>query len=494
MSETTKLSKDSGRFSPEKQLSADLAHQVRGLSADLGFGSGNYGLIWASSNAIFENPTNRVVARVASNRLRTWGVAARLDECHRLARAGAPLLQPLRESVFQLDGGDRVTFWPLADYDIKVNGADLADLALATHRVEPPIPLNEWRPQLRRPGQLASLAVGIEEGLPAEAASCLQSVYDRRLRDLVLYWQGLDPPTTLVHGDFSPANIVRLDGQLKMCDPDSLCLGPVEADLAKIKLDCQQLAPSAWEQFLANYDRDFDQPLLDKIFAVNQIGGLMWSTRFWRSDEEVRADIRRQIDGLAAEVSGQSLERLSPKEQIAEVSAEADYLAAELIESIRQLRSDQPHPGMVDQIRVGNQTDPSINELAVVELAGPQTLLVKPFDWANLNQIAAAISASLPWKMELSESCLSLDIPPTDPRKRQLLDRLQSHYQASQNQLHRQHQRVVSQLEPRLRLEANQIYQRVKDRMQRIVDDRRHTIITARRPQTSPVLARRAGV
>ncbi len=481
---------------PERQsTNVDLVDQLRQLSADLSLGGADYELIQVSSNAVFESPKDRVVARVASDHVRTWGIAARLAECQQLAEAGAPFLTPLRSEVFRLPGGGRATFWPLAAHDLDSDGHDLAALATATHQVEPPMPLNEWRPQMRRPGQLASLAIGLREGLPPALGEHLRNTYDRRLRDLILYWQQLGPSTTLIHGDFSPSNIVGLDGQLLMCDPDNLCRGPVEADLAKIKLDCQQLGQGGWDQFLASYKLDYDDELLDKIFRVNEIGALMWSTAFWQSRPDVRSELEDRLDSLDQKDAGQSAELTTPNQALAEAQSAADYLAAELIESIRQLRTDQPHPGMVDNTPVTNQEGSwPINRLAVVEIAGPRNLLIRPFDRADTVAIAAAILSSQQSGWQLAEEGfgLNLTIPPTDERKQQLVSQLRNYHQASLNQLRRQYHEDRGRLDPQNRAEAEQIYQVVEGQMRRIVADRQQAIVSATCPQPSPVMARRA--
>ena len=485
-----------GRLSPERQpASIDLADRVRQLSADLGLGGADYELIQVSSNTVFENPKDRVVARVASDHVRTWGIAARLAECQQLAEAGAPFLIPLRSEVFQLPGGDRTTFWPLAVHDLDPNGHDLAALATATHQVEPPMSLNEWRPQMRRPGQLASLAAGLREGLPPAFGDQLRDIYDRRLQELVLYWQQLDPATTLIHGDFSPSNVVRLDGELLMCDPDNLCRGPVEADLAKIKLDCQALDPVSWDQFLASYQLDYDAELLDKVFRVNEVGALMWSTDLWQSRPAVRSGFEDRLSSLEQEGPDQLPETATPAQVLAETQSTADYLAAELIESIRQLRTDRPHPGMIDNTLVTNQEGSrSVNRLAVVELAGAQNLLIRPFDPADIGVIAAAILANQQpgWQLAEEGTSLNLTIPPTDERKQQLVAHLRNYHQASLSQLRRQYHKDRGRIDPQNWAEAEKIYQAAEEQMRRIVTDRRQAIVSATCPQPSPVMARRA--
>lgn len=473
---------------------ADLAGRVREAATALGFGDGRYDLIQASTNIVFENLKDRAVARVASDHIRTWGIAARLDECQQLAAAGAPFLTPLRSEVFRLAGGERATFWPLASYGVDLNGHDLASLASATHRVEPPIHLNEWRPQLRRPGQLRSLEAGVKAGLPEADASQLRGIYDRRLQDLVLHWQQADPPTTLLHGDLSPRNVIRLHGQLLMCDPDNLCQGPVEADLAQIKLNCHQLGPDCWQQFLASYPLDYDQKLLDKAFAVGQIGALMWLTHLWQSDPETQAQIKQGIDQLVQDEIESFPESVSAEQKLAEAKADADYLAAELIESVRQLRTDQPHPGMVDNIAVDGAGGRSINQLAVVKLAGSENLAIEPFDPADIEAIARALLAAshAGWRLDKTDSKIGLEIPATDERKQQAIDQLQMRLQASLSRLHRQQQKTIERLDPACRIEGNQIYGAVEKQMRWIAADRRQTIIDAVRPKTSPTLARLA--
>ena len=78
---------------------AELADQVQHLAGNLELGDNAYELIRVSSNIVFENPEDQIVARVASNHIRTWGIAARLAKCRQLAQLGAPFLPPLRDEV-----------------------------------------------------------------------------------------------------------------------------------------------------------------------------------------------------------------------------------------------------------------------------------------------------------------------------------------------------------------------------------------------------------
>ena len=482
---------------------AELADQVQHLAGNLELGDNAYELIRVSSNIVFENPEDQIVARVASNHIRTWGIAARLAECRQLARLGAPFLPPLRDEVFRLPAGGRVTFWQLAEYDVDLDSHDLAVLAAGSHRVQTSLPLNEWRPQMRRPGLLASLAAGGREGLPAAIGDRLRNLYDQRFGELVSLWQELDPPTTLIHGDFNASNVVRLDGRLLMCDPDNLCRGPVEVDLAKIRASCQQLGSDCWDKLLADYPLDYNPELLDKIVRVEEVQSVMWSTAFWRSRPAVQAEIQRHLDELDQPAANpvQSRTRTHPNgetdpgEPLARTQADWNCLVAELIESIRRLRTDRTHPNFVDGLPVaidGRQLP--LDQLAVIQVTTPQTLAIHPFRPANRAAIVAAIRTNQQpgWELDDDGRTIKLLTTPTDDQRQRLVDQLVVRHKTQLDQLHHQHDSRRASLTTTQQARLDQLYRDTRQQMQRIVERRRQEIIQSTEPAPSPTMARQA--
>ena len=112
--------------------SETLALQVQQAAVSLGLAGGSYKLIRAGTNDVFVDEKSGVVARVAPNYIARDEVRAKLLDCQELLAAGAPILAPLTDEVVALTGGRHVSFWPLAQIEIELNGREMAEALIAS--------------------------------------------------------------------------------------------------------------------------------------------------------------------------------------------------------------------------------------------------------------------------------------------------------------------------------------------------------------------------
>ena len=277
----------------------ELAFQVERVGLDLGLSHGSYQLIRHGTNIVFANEKSEVVARVAPDYIEFNEVADKLADCQELVAAGAPILVPLINEVVTLPAGNLVSFWPLAQAGPPPNGREMAQTLAACHRLAAPDRLSDWSPDLYANRRLATLKIGIEAGLPTDIASNLTALFTKALANLKNVWGELESKTDVgfIHGDTHHSNFVRYEGQVVMCDPDNICRGPKEKDLANIWECCrrQYINPSYWEQFTNNYPLDYNQNLIDVLARVQGISGCMWATQFWASRPEYRQGVRHAL-------------------------------------------------------------------------------------------------------------------------------------------------------------------------------------------------------
>ena len=276
-----------------------IAREVSQVADRLGFGSGRYQLIRSGSNLVLGNDRDRVLARIPTEYIDLVALAGRLSACPALVPAGAPVLPPLHREVVRLPSGHRVTFWPLAEADVSVDGRDLARLAIGCHQISAPSQLPVWQPRIRVPDRLAQLEAGRRNGLPPSMAIRLRDLFDQSLQDVVDHYHEPDSPPVFIHGDLYSGNIVRFNRQLLLCDLDNICSGPREVDLAKIKNTCHHITdPADWVRFQADYPETCDQVLVDKLARMQAVESLLWHATFWGNRPAVRIEINRRLDNL----------------------------------------------------------------------------------------------------------------------------------------------------------------------------------------------------
>ena len=270
----------------------ELANQVQQATIDLGLGDGIYDLIRCGTNDVFANKESGVVARVAPEYIRRSEIDPGLLNCQKLAAAGAPILSPLVSEAQALPGGRLVSFWPLAEV-VEPDGREMAKAVLACHQLPPISGLTDWTPDLFVDRRWETLKVGIESGLPADTADLLAGLFTEsldRLKEICRQYYG-SANGTFIHGDTNHSNFVRYQGRLVLCDPDNICRGPREKDLANIWESCRRhyINPSYWKQFLDNYHLDYDQEMLDILTRVQEVGGCMFVSQFWGERPEAQS-------------------------------------------------------------------------------------------------------------------------------------------------------------------------------------------------------------
>lgn len=279
-----------------------LANQLRQVSADIGLGSGDYQLIRRGTNDVFACRESGVVARVAPDYFSQTEVESRLLDCQELAAAGAPVLAPLISEAAVLPGGRYVGFWPLAEVEPRPDGHEMAEVLATCHRLAPPDRLSHWTPDLFVDRRWATLKTGVGAGLPSDMAETLNDLFVDSLNQLKdLCNRHYNPSDGLfIHGDTHHSNFVRYRGRLVLCDPDNICRGPKEKDLANVWECCRRhyIEPEYWQQFKDNYRLGYNQKLLDILTRVQEIGGCMWMAQFWGPKPEARPAIAHNIETI----------------------------------------------------------------------------------------------------------------------------------------------------------------------------------------------------
>ena len=283
-------------FSPDI---ANLAQQVGGLSRGLGFGAGHYRLIRIGSNIVFGNQDDRLIARVASQRVQLQDLETQLTFCQHLADSGLPILSPHRASPTQLADGRSVTFWPLAQDNVKLEGGDFAFLAEACHRLRPLPSLDSWTPANWINDRHVLLNAGIAAGLPRGLVDRLHGLLEEKSQSLEASYEQSTTTPTFIHGDLCCDNIVRFKNKLLLCDFDSIALGPPEKDLANILVDCRRfLGMRCWQQFMAAYSLAYDKQLLESIAATKELGDCIWLASLWAARPDSHEELIWRLDSL----------------------------------------------------------------------------------------------------------------------------------------------------------------------------------------------------
>ncbi len=278
---------------------ADLAQQVGELSHGLGFGAGHYQLIRIGSNIVFSNEDDQLVARVAPQRVQPQDLETKLTFCQHLVDSGLLILPPHRASPAPLVDGRSVTFWPLAQDNVKLEGGDFASLAAACHRLRPLPSLDSWTPVQWIAYRHVLLNAGIAAGLPRDIAERLHGLLEEKFQSLTASYEQSKTPLTFIHGDLCCDNIVRFKNKLLLCDFDSIALGPPEKDLANILVDCRRfLGMRCWQQLLAAYSLAYDKQLLYSIAATKELGDCIWLASLWGLRPDSHEELVWRLDGL----------------------------------------------------------------------------------------------------------------------------------------------------------------------------------------------------
>ena len=277
----------------------NLVQQVGELSRGLGFGAGHYRLIRIGSNIVFGNEDNQLVARVAPQRVQLQDLETKLTLCQHLADSGLPILPPHQASPARLTDGRPVTFWPLAQDNLKLEGGDFASLAEACHRLRPLPSLDSWTPAQWIASRHVLVNVGIAAGLPRDIVDRLHGLLEEKFQFLKASYEQSATPVTFIHGDLCCDNIVRFKNKLLLCDFDSIALGPPEKDLANILVDCRRfLQMRCWQQFIEAYSLAYDKQLLENIAATKELGDCIWLASLWDARPDSREELLWRLNSL----------------------------------------------------------------------------------------------------------------------------------------------------------------------------------------------------
>jgi hypothetical protein len=216
-----------------------------------GIPAGQPRVLWDSNNTVVHLYPAPVVAKVAANERRPDGAEAlsrELAVATHLAKLGAPAVEPSPELPGQVHWQDRMamTFWRhyKQDRDIRVSCAVTADSLRDLHRA-----LRSF------PGALPDFRAGIPD-----ARAVFDGGHSRRLRrrdrDFLVEEHGrlcaeldrLELRLQPIHGSPHSNNRLIVRGELRWIDLETVCVGPIEADVGFV--GCHEAFPEADPQLL----------------------------------------------------------------------------------------------------------------------------------------------------------------------------------------------------------------------------------------------------
>lgn len=276
-----------------------VALELRELTANSNFGDGGWQLVSLSNDWVFRNDQDQLIARVARDQHGLEEVDRQLDLARRLVAAGVLAVPPASNSARRLPMGRYVSFWQLAEDRLKPGATELAGLAGNWHQTRPIAGLKPWWPQTNFDFQHKRLEALVEFGLSKKHCQQLSQLLEQRWQRLLAY-EAQPGGYGLMHGDFWHANVVRLGGQLRLCDLEAVALGPREKDMSAIAVDLNHYLaePDAWGQFLNHYRLDYDPRRLELFIDVQEITDLMWLAGFWQRSPASRQELARRLDNF----------------------------------------------------------------------------------------------------------------------------------------------------------------------------------------------------
>jgi hypothetical protein len=209
-------------------------------------------VLWDSNNTVVHLPPAPVVAKVATNERRPDGAVALARELAvgtHLAGLGAPAAEPSRELPPRVHGHDGLpmTFWRYYEHDSDANApcpavaAALRELHLALRSY--PGPLHDFRASI--PDARAVLAGGHSRRLRERDRDFLVAEHDRLRAEIDDVRFGLQP----IHGSPHSYNRLTVGGRVVWIDFETVCLGPLEADIGFT--GCRDEFPEADPRLLA---------------------------------------------------------------------------------------------------------------------------------------------------------------------------------------------------------------------------------------------------
>jgi hypothetical protein len=193
---------------------------------------------------------------------------------HANALAGSTTaLLPVCRPVTTAYGVITVTEWVPPGPDVR--WSELGDLLRRFHIEHQGAVVPAWRPLSRVPE--------VVEGLSAVHAQVLLDARESLLAALAEVRSELG--AGVIHGDFSPGNVLRRDGAPRLIDLDWLAAGPLEYDLlaAERRLRRGEISRRQYRQFCAGYGWDVrgwpGTPVLDAIADLGGVAFRIWDDR-----------------------------------------------------------------------------------------------------------------------------------------------------------------------------------------------------------------------
>ncbi len=170
-----------------------------------------------------------------------------------------------------------------------VTWAETGRLLRAFHAEHTAAPLPRWQPLSRLETQVAALPPALADVLRAAKATLVEALADTT-SDL-----GEGP----IHGDVSPANVMRTQTGPRLIDLDWAALGPQEYDLAAAarRLRTGEISSATYRRFCSAYGHDVRSwaglPVVDRIASLGGVVFRLWDCRHhgWSTEwleEEVR--------------------------------------------------------------------------------------------------------------------------------------------------------------------------------------------------------------
>ena len=239
---------------------ASLCDDVARLAATAGVSNGPFEVTRSASVTVLADREHLVLARVSMRKSATADVARSYKAALAISAEGAPVLGPIPGGIHRLEDERVVTFWPLAETPTsRPTAAQMAGIAVRLHGTPKPPGMPRWDLSNRLFRKHGEIAAGHVAGAPKDCLSRLRTGLARcqeMASSLADFSDGV-----IVHDDFHPSNVVQVGDNLLLCDLDTLCEGPREADLAKMVFHCRRFLGTTGNEFLDAYPFKFDLDL-----------------------------------------------------------------------------------------------------------------------------------------------------------------------------------------------------------------------------------------
>lgn len=255
-------------------------------------------LIRSGANAVFADQKAGLVVRVNLGWATPASLAKTLKLVNLLADDGLPFLRPALDHPVELDDDRWATIWPLGIVKTPT-GAELAELLSAVHQAAVPASVDCW---------LEAMFGRIDSHLEVAKRTAIPKNYlDEPLKklgetkvELTDLFAGLPPREKgLVFGDPGANNTVEYQGRRLWIDPDTIGVGPREADLAVLLAYARRFQAKdevVYNELTAVYGRDLDHDLTAKIAELVELYSFFWLAGYWDVDPNCHSEIAFRKD------------------------------------------------------------------------------------------------------------------------------------------------------------------------------------------------------